>query len=48
MYLDDEIMKAILLEDKSIVTVKHIEKLIWQDINTYEYYIIHDDIELLY
>ena len=41
-------MNAIRLRDNESVTVKRIQGLTWQDIDTDEVYILHDDIELIY
>ena len=41
-------MNAIRLRDNESVTVKTIQGLTWQDIDTDEVYILHDDIELIY
>lgn len=41
-------MNAIRLRDNVSVTVKKIQGLTWEDIDTYEIYILHDDIELIY
>ena len=41
-------MDAIRLRDNVSVTVSRIQGLIWQDIETDETYILHEDIELIY
>ena len=41
-------MNAIRLRDNESVTVKKIKGLEWQDTETDELYILHDDIELIY
>lgn len=41
-------MNAIRLRDNESVMVKRIQGLTWQDIDTDEVYILHDDIELIY
>lgn len=41
-------MNAIRLRDNESVTVRRIKGLEWQDIDTDEVYILHDDIELIY